>query len=128
MKAVLTSCLIFFMIIACANRGSHNLNEKIVGRWIEYKTETIDGGQFDFLGKKLVPSLELEFKNNNELELLIITINEKYEGDYKIEDSVIYFYDYKLRLESLSDDTLVLVNINELSFGDKTIRHYFIKD
>jgi len=98
-SSILVLALIFF---SCGSKKKIS----IVGKWKEYKVETIGGSDTTTIGIKLTPFQELEFTND-----YFITFRKE-KVIYKIKNDTIFFRNEPWYLiEKLNSDTLVILEI-----------------
>lgn len=105
-------CLLLFAFPSC--NGQKDIETKLVGEWLSYRTENFIGDKNDLFGKgdsiQTFYSVKQRWEfNRGGTGRQLTNAPEVFSFTYKVEDSVLLFWNRKYKIERITTDTLVML-------------------
>jgi len=106
------------LLIACQScNGKKDIESKLIGEWLSYRTEYLVLGEFmveqsDISDSSYFRKQRYEFNRGGSGRELSLA-PEVFSFDYKVKDSVLLFWDRKYKIQRITVDTLVLVELDQ---------------
>ena len=120
--------LISITLILFVNILNAQINSQFYDSWIKTKMESIDNNFSINVAKRDSQYLKYTFKTNETVYFTLKYNDLGFKAKYTLENKIINLGFNKLKIESINDTSLVLIELDNGAITEKSVRIFFTKE